>query len=75
MNGLGAPAGSAIAVSKPLRGACATTLNALGAGPASTRQLATSVAPFQLAYAVLPRDAPRGGYLGVPTQASVKRVR
>src|SRR5947209_14069110 len=77
MNGPGAPAGSAIAVSKPLRGACATTLNAFGAGPASTRQLATSVAPFQLANAVAPPLAAAttvnaGGCAGVALHAKRK---
>src|SRR6185437_10314649 len=42
-------AGSAIAVSKPAPGAPPTGLSAFAAGPARTRQPATTVAPFQLA--------------------------
>lgn len=40
-----------MAVSKPEVGAMLTGFSAAGEGPASTRQEATSVAPFQLAYA------------------------
>ena len=51
-SGPGAPAGSAMAVSKPACGAAATGVSCDGEGPASSRQEETSVAPFQLAYAV-----------------------
>src|SRR4051794_30876621 len=37
-------------VSKPVRGKESTGLSSSGPGPASTRQVATSVAPFQLTY-------------------------
>ena len=41
--------GTAIVVSKPLLGAVAAAASEAAVAPASTRQLATSVAPFQLA--------------------------
>jgi hypothetical protein len=42
-------AGRGIAVSNPLRAAVATGVIVVADAPASTRQEATSVAPFQLA--------------------------
>ena len=43
------PVGTGIAVSKPLRGTCAAVVRLAALAPASSRQEATSVAPFQLA--------------------------
>jgi hypothetical protein len=42
-----------MAVSKPLLAAAAAGLRVVGEAPASTCQEATSVAPFQLTYAVV----------------------
>src|ERR1017187_6635501 len=55
--------GVAIAVSKPERAAAATGASCAGEGPASTRQLAVRVSPFQLAYTV---TAPPAGWAGTP---------
>jgi hypothetical protein len=49
----GPPAWVEAELSKPVRGNVATAVRALGELPASSRQDATVVAPFQLAYAVL----------------------
>src|SRR5215217_6718442 len=45
----GSPVDTLMTVSKPFRGANPTDFSSPGAGPASTSQVATSVAPFQLA--------------------------
>src|SRR5580704_12778594 len=68
------PAGTGIAVSKPLRGTCATVARLEALAPVSSLQALTSVAPFQLAYTVVPvgppaRRANAGGCAGVPVHA------
>ena len=45
----GSPVDTLMTVSRPYRGANPTDFSSSGAGPASTSQVATSVAPFQLA--------------------------
>lgn len=70
----GARAGTGIAVSKPVRGASASGRSVVARSPASTRQLATSVAPFQLANTVIPPSDPRratpvGGSAGRPVHS------
>ncbi len=65
--------GVAIAVSKPVRAAPATGVSCCALGPASTRQLAVRVSPFQLAYTVswapIFVAAIAGGSLGAPVHA------
>ena len=63
------------AVSKPCAGASATGASDLALAPANTRQLATSVAPFQLAYTVsvfpsvdVAIDGPVSAHMGAGTQ-------
>src|SRR5712664_266569 len=65
-----------ITVSNPLRGCVATAARLDGCLPASTRQVATSVAPFQLTYTAVPRDglvrsATAGLSAGYPAQSPV----
>ena len=65
-----------IIVSKPLRGWEPTLASAPAVVPASTVQVFTSVAPFQLAYTTEPpagftRAAAAGLSVGCPVQAAV----
>jgi hypothetical protein len=66
-----------IAVSKPLRRWEPMWASAFAFFPASTVQVFTSVAPFQLAYTTEPpagftRAAAAGSSVGCPVQAAVK---
>jgi len=66
--------GVVTAVSKPLRGAVATGTIVWAEAPASTRQLAVRVSPFQLAYTLArPPEAGvaaiDGALAGAPVQA------